>query len=570
MAAAKNKRYSVKAKAAEADYGHAYRVFGITKETQRSQKSMLEWADETDWFDSKELRKSPHGKSKNGAQKSAVDMRTAIDAMCAPRLRALRRENLRPLINLIRGIDLTLQSSWLHRVSYSFHPTVQDLRRYETEGYTLAGILDAVDNRNDALKENLGCNPGQWQGLMDLYLRILRGEVQYGGDVRLSGGGNRGDSIGSGDDNQARIIGEHGMMLLSRNNNNSELNSNNNDGGGDIDVSSSLSAPPPPMPPSMATRMAQAQAAVYSAMPASAGSNDPASMHVFKVIPRGTDESSTNYRRKSRAGRRHPYFIEHGSSDTEFIAALYYPTSSSELQRFQSRLGDRYCYDDESNFFVQDKLLLSTIMNEQHHLKKLHARLTSQQHFVRHFTNKLIGNNDLRYPGYHEYCVAYTIGEYMELLRPIHAEAQVWQCNKIMIDAEPDEKGYKVDHWSNLYENGLYRLPRSKQQLKSSVTSHNSRWFLRVSPIKVKAEYEKAGKSEEEWDALVWKWKKFGVMTWLKQYLLVYFPDDIDRAIELNLVEETVVEQHDVLRVNNVAPSEDEQKQQDAALMDML
>ena len=185
--------------------------------------------------------------------------------------------------------------------------------------------------------------------------------------------------------------------------------------------------------------------------------------HQLYEVHRREDESASNHYQRSRASRKHPYFLSFGSPATDnFLIMEYDPETANQLPIFTSKSGHKYMYDEMSPWWNKlDKKLVQRFLLRQHKLKKLHKRIVAQQDMVQNVlrNQQIPGCKDLRLSAGDEFKIASSAAEYLNLVVMIKEERNVWKKNKALIQNDIKSSDYEQGEWNNLYERRC-RLPR--------------------------------------------------------------------------------------------------------------
>eukprot|EP01083_Nonionella_stella_P093919 263426_1 len=197
------RRVSKKQVTLEADYGHIYSVYGITSDTFKTHTKMLSWVTNTGWFQEDWLRiKNTNNPASKGTKMGAKDTAHHIEAKARQRLRQQKQENFKPFMQKITTAKVEDVSTWCQDVSYSFNPSTERILQWEEDGMSVVGIMESVAARSVTIRNTLQLTVGEWNGLLLIYYRILRGEIAFGGEDNEE---SEDDEISDADDQDTSI-----------------------------------------------------------------------------------------------------------------------------------------------------------------------------------------------------------------------------------------------------------------------------------------------------------------------------------------------------------------------------
>ena len=282
---------------------------------------------------------------------------------------------------------------------------------------------------------------------------------------------------------------------------------------------------------------------------------------------------------RTRKSRRHPYFVAAGAPENFLILEVNSEGTAKELPIITSSTGHRYMYDEQSLWWLKlDKNLIQSFLLREHGLTTLHARFVAQHDMIQNvFINKRFkGCNDLRLLGSDEFKIASTIAEYLRLAVKVKEERNVWIKNNALIEADENKSDYKQGEWNNLYEKRC-RLPRyvslsnttnffcvtkknksirhipnkknrSGNQIieakaKNKYTTMATEFFVRVDLFKLHQ-----SSSETDWEQLLLKWKKWGVLNYMRSYIAAFFTGREADAKDIGLIVDDIVKDVDLMQ----------------------
>ena len=178
-----SKRYASHAGGSASEYGHKYRMFGISNDTFKTVGKMTNWVNNCDWFEEKWMYDqvgdaSNQGRKRKGKKKTSVVLKATIEGKCKQKLKVCKKF-MHTFVDAVEHASNDELSVWLQANCRGLRITVKQLKAWEQEGYALDGIFDLIGARSMGLKDRLKLNHGQWQCLLSMHDQILRGDISY-------------------------------------------------------------------------------------------------------------------------------------------------------------------------------------------------------------------------------------------------------------------------------------------------------------------------------------------------------------------------------------------------------